>query len=344
MTQRILVTGAAGTIGRAVVAQLAERADAPGIVAFDRDTPASRRALAPFAGRATLRFGDITRDTDLAPACDGVDAVIHLAAIIPPLADDHPELAEAVNLGGTRTLIATLEQRAPSAFLVFASSVSVYGDRLDTPEIRVDDPLVAAEGDAYAKTKIAAEAAVRASRLDWSIIRLTAVMGGHKMSPLMFHMPLDTPLEIATVQDAARALAAAPDARPALTARVFNLGGGPRCRTDYRSFLVRSFATSGLGAFDLPEAAFATRNFHCGLMADGDDLEAILHFRRDDLEAYFAAARRAQPWWQRVLARLLRRRIKTRLVTMSEPLQALEAKDREKCARFFGPHLPDLPA
>lgn len=344
MAERILVTGAAGTIGRAVIAALAGREDRPEIVAFDRDTPAARRALGPFSARASLLFGDITSAESVGRACTGVDAVVHLAAVIPPLADAEPDLAEKVNLGGTEVLVAALEARAPDAFLVFASSIAVYGDRLETPEIRVGDPLDAVEWDHYARSKIAAEQVVRASALDWTIFRLTAVMGGHQMSPLMFHMPLDTPLEIATPRDVGAAFAAAPAARDALAGRVFNLGGGPACRTDYRHFLQRSFETTGLGAFDLPDAAFATCNFHCGFYADGDELEAILHFRRDGLDSYFARQARALPWWQRLAARLLRAPIKARLLAGSEPLRALREKDAALTRRFFGEAPPPLPA
>lgn len=342
MTSKILVTGAAGTIGRAVVAALAGHPERPEIVALDRDTPAARRALRPFAGRATLVFGDITRPNTLAAACAGVDVVIHLAAVMPPVADDDPMLADRVNRGGTAALVAALEQDAPGAFLIFASSIAVYGDRLTRPDIRVGDPLVPSEGDYYAQTKIAGEAITQASQLDWTILRLTAVMGGHGMSPLMFHMPLDTVLEIVTIEDAARALVGAAFARNTLSGRIFNVGGGRACRTDYRSFLANSFARAGLGAFDLPEAAFATRNFHCGALVDGDELEAILHFRHDTLEDYYDRWARALPWWQRHAARLLRAPIKARLVAGSEPLKALKAEDAAGLARFFGRTRPGL--
>lgn len=344
MTFRILVTGAAGSVGRATLRALATRPEACDITAFDRDNPAARRALKPFRGRVRAIFGDITRPGDLAGAVAGADAVLHLAAVLPPLADAAPGLAEKVNHGGTRALVAALEGHAPGAFLVHASSVAVYGDRLGSPEIRVGDPLRPAEGDHYAATKIAAEDAVRTSGLDWTIFRLTAVMDGHRLSPLMFHMPLDTLIEIVTAADAGRAFAAAPFARARLAGRVFNLGGGPACRTRYRDFLAARFAQSGLGRFDLPEAAFATRNFHCGALADGDELEEILHFRRDDLAAYYRHAVAAQPPWQKRATRLLRRRIKARLLAASEPLAAIRTGDAALCARFFGEAPPRLPS
>ena len=43
-------------------------------------------------------------------------------------------------------------------------------------QIRVGDPLVPSEGDYYATTKIAAEREVRTGPLDWTILRLSAVI------------------------------------------------------------------------------------------------------------------------------------------------------------------------
>ena len=88
---------------------------------------------------------------------DQYDGVIHLAAVIPPLADEQPSLAKAVNTNGTINLINQLETVSPNAFFMYSSSISVYGDRIASPNIKVSDPLQVSLGDEYAVTKIDAE-------------------------------------------------------------------------------------------------------------------------------------------------------------------------------------------
>ena len=90
---------------------------------------------------------------------------------------------------------------------MYSSSISVYGDRITNPHITTSDPINISFGDHYAKTKSKAESAIQNSALDWTIFRLTAIMGlnNHKISPLMFHMPLNTSIEICTPMDTARA-------------------------------------------------------------------------------------------------------------------------------------------
>jgi nucleoside-diphosphate-sugar epimerase len=178
-----------------------------------------------------------------------------MAAIIPPLADKFPELAEEVNIRGTKNLIECIEEFSPEAFLLYSSSISVYGDRNSTPLIKTTDSLKPSDRDEYARTKIEAEKLIINSRMNWSIFRLTAIMGinNHKPSEIMFHMPLDSHLEIATPPDAGRAFVHALNHLDKLNKKIFNLAGGENCRIIYRDFLSRSFDLFGLGKLDFKD-------------------------------------------------------------------------------------------
>jgi nucleoside-diphosphate-sugar epimerase len=336
--KHILITGASGTIGMALLEELLRSNTQYHIIVFDQDNKHVRKRLARYRDRITCHFGDISRENEIEKICEGLDVVIHLAAVIPPLADEQPDLAYRVNVEGTKHLLRALEKYSPSAFVLYASSISVYGDRLKDPEIRIDDPLQLSEGDMYANTKIETEKLLRQSALDWSIFRLTAIMGikNHKISRLMFHMPLDTPIEIATPEDTARAFSCAIEKRDMLKNRIFNLGGGTLCRIKYNDFLARSFRLFGLGKLNFPDNTFAKRNFHCGYYMDGDELERILHFRRDTLDTYFDKVKHSISRIQRVFTRSVSGLVKRRLLHQSEPWNAVRMKNHDMIRRFFG--------
>lgn len=339
---KILITGASGTIGTELLKKLCQHGNDYDINVFDIDTKQTRRRLKAFEGKFNIFYGDIGEPGAVDTACLGRDVVIHLAAIIPPLADENPELAGRVNLQGTMNLVKALENRSPGAFLIYASSVAVYGDRLENPEIRVSDSLKNSEGDMYAATKIMAEEHIRNSKLHWSIFRLTAIMGinNHKISKLMFHMPLNTPMEIATPEDTGRAFAEAIRHKKELSNGIFNLSGGKTCRIYYNDFLARSFRIFGLGKLNFPHYAFADRNFHCAYFADADELENILHFRRDSIENYFEKVRRSVSSAQRNITKIFSYIIKFHLSKQSEPLQAVRSHNRRLLLRFFGKENP----
>lgn len=221
----VLLTGASGTVGYEALKQLIDKQDIH-LTIFDIRSPKSERLFKPYLPKATFVYGDISNSTDTDKIAKNQDVVIHLAAIIPPVADDNPSLAYRVNVVGTRNLISALENHSPQAFLMYSSSVSVYGDRVENPNIRVGDPLQPSLGDEYARTKLECERIIQNSRLSWTIFRLAAIMGNHKMSKLMFHMPLATTMEICTPPDTARAFVNGIRKKEALEGKIFNLGGG----------------------------------------------------------------------------------------------------------------------
>jgi cholest-5-ene-3beta,7alpha-diol 3beta-dehydrogenase len=331
----ILLTGASGTVGLEVLKQLYQLRSKFNITVFDLKSRNTLKIFSLFKKNIEIVYGDISNIDDIKKACFNKDFVIHLAAIIPPLADENPSYAFKVNTLGTENLIRNLEQLSPLAFLLYSSSISVYGDRLENPLIKVEDALNPSEGDEYAKTKIKAEQIICSSNLDWSIFRLAAIMGNHKVSKLMFHMPLDTSLEIATPEDTARVFVHSIDNRLLISKKIFNLGGGYSCRTTYKDFLIRSFKILGLGNLDFPQKVFAEKNFHCGFYEDGDELDKILHFRKDTIEVYFNNLVKTNPLWKIFLTSIFKTQIKKKLLKNSEPFLAFNTNDTKMIKHFF---------
>lgn len=329
----ILVTGASGTVGFEVIKQLSVL-EKYNTIAFDLKSKKSIKKLDALKEKIQIVYNDISSPNAFS-SLTKIDAVIHLAAIIPPLADDAPALANKVNVEGTKNLIKHLEKHSPDAFFMYSSSISVYGDRIEHPYIQVNDPLKPSLGDKYAETKIEAEEFIKSSALDWTIFRLAAIMGGHKMSKLMFHQPLNTALEIATPQDTARAFVNGIEKQSQLSKNIYNLGGGESCRISYKHFLERSFAIFGLGAMNFPPYSFADKNFHCGFYDDGSHLEDIVHFRHHDLEDYFAMEAEKVSGLQKFVTSIFKTPIKWFLHKKSEPYQAYKENDTERMHHYF---------
>ncbi len=337
MKTKILITGGSGTVGRELIPLLLKDSTFQ-ITCFDLKSPKNVRFYQSLGSQIQIKYGDIRQYDDVQKVVQHQNFVIHLAAIIPPLADQHPVLAHQVNVLGTGNIIKAIEKSAERPFLLYSSSVSVYGDRVKNPYISVQDTLCPSDRDEYGKTKVEVEKMIQQSKIDWTIFRLTAIMGyrNHKMGAIMFHMPLNTPIELCTPKDTALALRNALDHTTALKGNIYNLSGGEQCRIDYRSFIERSFQCYGLGKFNFPEEAFATRNFHCGYFTDGDQLEEILHFRRDTIESYFRNLEQSIPWYEKYGALLLSPMIKRILLCSSEPLRALKKHNLCEIQHFFG--------
>mgnify|MGYP003465463850 CR=1 FL=1 len=99
---KVLLTGAFGNLGLMVIRELQRQ----GIAVRCTDLPSAgnRRTARAHEGRVEIAWGDIRDAAWLARQVEDVDAVIHLAGLLPPATDDRPELAEAVNVTATRQL------------------------------------------------------------------------------------------------------------------------------------------------------------------------------------------------------------------------------------------------
>lgn len=143
---KILVTGANGFLGRAVVAELRRRGHA--VRAMVR--PATKTDRLDWDDDVELFRADLRVHPDLPSAFAGVDALIHLAATVTGDADS--QLAETV-VGTTRLLQAMA--RSDTRRIVLASSFSVYDfenvRRKLTEETPTDPNIYARDGYAIAK-------------------------------------------------------------------------------------------------------------------------------------------------------------------------------------------------
>ena len=217
MTDAVLVTGAFGLVGSSTVKRLA--ADGRRVVATDLDIPANRKAAGKLPPGVEVKYADLTDPAavDALVAAVAPAAIIHLAAVIPPFIYTRRELAEKVNVGATRSLLAAAEKQPTRPRFVLASSIAVYGARnphTHPDVLTADTPLNPA--DVYGAHKVAAEALVRASTLDWVILRLGGVLtvdpaAYMSMDNLYFEglLPVDGRIQTVDVRDVARAFAAA---------------------------------------------------------------------------------------------------------------------------------------
>src|SRR5688572_9300977 len=135
---RVLITGGAGFLGKALAARLLQRGQLSGVNGDERidritltdvvsaeglDDPRIVQAIGDIADRALLERV-ITAQTT---------AVFHLAAVVSGQAEADFDLGMRVNLDGTRALLEVCRAVGHRPRVVFASSVAVYGGAL--PEI-----------------------------------------------------------------------------------------------------------------------------------------------------------------------------------------------------------------
>jgi UDP-glucose 4-epimerase len=152
---RIVITGATGNVGTALLRRLANERDID-VVGLARRTP-SPSAGAPYDGVEwhSADVGDPNRFDDLAQWFAGADAVVHLAWQLQP--NRNRSRLRRTNISGTRQVVRAL-QRAGVPKLVYASSIGAYAP--GPKDNRVDEnwPVTGIGTSGYSIDKAAVEA------------------------------------------------------------------------------------------------------------------------------------------------------------------------------------------
>lgn len=275
---RVLVTGASGFIGTALVPRLVAAGHAPRLLL--RRAPAT-----PPEPSVEVVRGDLLEPPSLAQAVAGMDAVIHLGAATSAGRTD-PTLAYRVNVGGASALVRAC-QRAGCRRIIAVSTQHVH---LPRP-------------GAYGRTKRIADAIFLSSGLDVTVLRPSLVYGAGgqgvfaKIAALARALPVipvvgpgQWHLRPVWVEDLAGIMIAVLE-RPETIGRTYDVGG--RERVTYDEMLAAICAAVGKPCRPLhlpirlcfvlawvlerllPNPPLTTENVHGALVEAPCDLSAL---------------------------------------------------------------------
>jgi nucleoside-diphosphate-sugar epimerase len=174
---RVVVTGATGNVGTALLRALA------GEDAVDEIVGVARRRPAAPAPKTTWEEADVSRD-DLVPLLRGAGCVVHLAWLIQPSRDE--SVTYATNVEGSRRVFdAAAAAGVPS--IVYASSIGAYAP--GPKDRRVDEswPTTGIETSFYSRHKAEVERSLDAFEQRHPGIRVVRLRPG-----LIFQRPAAT--------------------------------------------------------------------------------------------------------------------------------------------------------
>lgn len=282
--KKILVTGAFGRLGQMMLLELKQRGYA--VLAMDLDNPVNRKVAAQHSHVFDeVIWGDL-RKLDFKPLLVKVQAVVHLAAILPPLTETAASLAYAVNVQATRRLIDEIQSSQQPIQLIYPSSVTVFGyPEPMTRLMRATDPI--APSDNYTQHKAEVEQALAASTIPWTVLRVGVSVDSRTLGAdsttlrQLFNVCPDNPLEYVHPCDVATAIANSLD-NPRALGKIFLLGGGGDCQVTQHIFL--STALNALGIC-LPRDMLGSQRFYTAWM-DTAESQEILQFQNHRFADY----------------------------------------------------------
>ncbi len=281
---RVLITGGAGRLGITICKAFLK--DGLDVRVFDLDTPRNRKNAKCLVGKADVFWGDITQPNSVREALDGVDAVVHMAAILPPVADERPNLAEKVNIGGTKILTDLLKEKGGKIPFVFTSSAAAFGPTPDATEPLCPDSTYCHPKGTYGQTKLQAENLIKESGVDYAILRLSATMYfSFELSDIkrMFTLPLNQRIEYCHPHDTAKAIVNAVKEFDRVKGNTLVISGGPEQRMFYKDMIGAILKVMGL---PLPPARKFTKEPYYLDWYDTSKAQELLRFQEHAFADY----------------------------------------------------------
>ena len=284
----ILVTGGFGQVGLSIVNELLQRGHR--VRVMELATKKTQKVAKEYADKVEVLWGNVLDPASLQKAVVDVDAVVHLAGILPPLSETNKELCFKVNVGGTHNLIEAIKTRADPAPILFASSASVMGPTQSrTPPISAYDPPNPTTN--YTHSKVQVEQDLKSSGLAYCICRFGAVIptlstADRSLMKNAFDIPLNDRVEMVLDLDLAVAVANAVELMvkgDSLNKKILNIGGGKAngMQRYGRDLTQAMFEAMGIGELD--EKCFTTKEYFIDWM-DTEESQRLLQYQNHTYE------------------------------------------------------------
>ncbi len=300
--KKVLVTGAGGTVGLQVVRFLLSEGKYE-ITVLELKNKHIYKRLKPYRKRLNIVFGDINDYNIIDALVKDHDVVIHLAGVLPPLANVREDLCKEIDYNGTKTIVDAIKNYNPDCYLLYSSSTSVYGMQKEYEDITVKTPSNLDDYDFYSKCKLDSENYIKKNLKHYTIFRLAYILGDPGPENLIYSIVANSNCELLSAEDAGYAFVAAIDFDKQLNKKVYNVSGGEKFRTKYSSYLIQVFKTYGLSCKFLSAYLFAEKNYYGGYYQDSDKLDEILHFRSKNLDVYYSSLLKYKYKASRILPR-----------------------------------------
>jgi len=279
---RILVTGGAGRLGLRVSRLLLEHGYQ--VRVLDVDVPRNRRRVGSLKGEIEVVWGDVRETEQVRSSLAGADAVVHMAAVLPPKTDEHPELARSINVEGTRVVVSAIRDSGRRIPLVYSSSIAVFGATPHAEEPVSPERNPAHPEEVYTVTKFEAENIIRESGVDHVILRLPAAFDLEASAmKLIYRVPLDNRFEFCHPDDTILAIVNSVRFFDSVKGRTLVVCGGPSQRMTYRDMLGGAFRVLGL---PLPPAAKFSQTAYCVDWYDTSVSQELLHYQTKTFEDF----------------------------------------------------------
>ena len=279
--KKILITGAAGMLGLEVIKYLLTEGCYE-ITALDLKNSRTTNRLKKYKNRINIIYGDVC-DKVLIPALvKDHDVIIHLASTLPPFADLKKDLSMIIDYEGTKNIVDAINFYNPKCHIIFASTMTMYKD---SKNVSVKSKINLDEYDYFSQAKYDAENIIKEKLDNYTIYRLPLILGDLKHDPFMYHGRKNDVVSFITKEDASYAFVRGIKYLDKINKKTFNVVNDEQIL--YKKLLNNVITIYGINMKYILNRIFIEKNFYSPVCKYGNDLNDIINYRNDSLDAYY---------------------------------------------------------
>lgn len=282
--KKVLVTGAAGTIGLQVIKYLLSEGKYE-ITALDLKNSQNNQKLKKYRKRINIVLGDVGDRVLVEALVKDFDIIIHLAGVTQVLANMKKDLAMEIDYKGCENLVRAINYYNPNCHLFFASTTALYKNKQD---VTVKSLVKLDPYDYYAYYKKRCEDLIKEKLKNYTIYRFPLVLSLVKES-LIINGRRNDEIEWISKEDAAYSFVQGIAFKDTLNRKIFNV-----CEEnllEYKMLLIHILEDYGLSWKYIFSRLFidhVSYNYRC---LDKDNLNKIINYRTDNLDNYYRRLR-----------------------------------------------------
>lgn len=298
--KKVLVTGAAGCLGKLVIKYLLSEGKYE-ITALDLKCKKTYKALKKYHRRINIIYGDADDPILIDALVKDHDYIIHLASINPSFSILREKIVKEIDYKASENIVRAITFYNPKCFLIYPSTTNVYGNKKNA--VSISDKLSITNNNYYTKNKIETEKLIKDKLSNYVIYRIPTVLTDIIKEDFIYNTPINDEAEFITANDCAYALVKTIDHKSEVNKKIYNLSGGSVCTSKYGYVLKNILEIYGLSNKYLWSLIFLEKNFYGNTFSDSKKIEDILHYQSESIESYFMVLKRKNK--QRIINRFL---------------------------------------
>lgn len=282
--KRVLITGAAGTIGLQTLKYLLAEGKYE-ITALDLKNKSAYRKLKKYSRRVNVIYGDILDRNLVEKLVKDTDIIIHLASCLPPVCNYYQEIPKIIETEVTENIVRAINYYNPDCYLIYGSSTSLY----DHDDASVKDIINEKNLSNFSKAKYDSEKCIIKTVKKYTILRIPLVLGDFRTDNFIYSIPNNSNVECITKEDAALCITGLLNQNSKVNKKIFNISSGIQTTfVGLKNYILKVHGISN----KYIAGALLQKDYTSPTLADTENLNKLLNYQNDTFKTYFNRQRK----------------------------------------------------